>query len=401
MATVVETPKRDVTTRIQQFNQGRNPDLLLLKYQAMRQDAFAFLRGTCHLFYQDWQQDSSLNNAPPVWICGDLHLENFGSYKGGDRLVYFDLNDFDEAVLAPCTWDLARFLTSVLVAARTLKIDPDDATALCQNFLTAYTATLAKGQAGMVNRDRATGLVRQLLQGLRKRKRKDFLAQRTEKVGKTRRLRIDGRRALPILEAKREEVMALLHDWATRQRKPAFYRVLDVANRVAGTGSLGLERYILLVEGKGSPNHNYLLDLKEAAPSSLQPYLTQPQPNWATEAERAVEIQQRVQWAAPALLSAVELEGKSYILRELQPLQDRVNLVDWGGKLSRLRKLIETMAQVTAWGQLQSGGRQNSAITDDLINFAHDPHWHIPLLDYAHSYAIQVEADYCEFCSGD
>ena len=108
MATVVE--------RIQQFNHNRKPELLTLKYQMMRQNAFAFLRGTCHLFYEDFPAHSPLNLAPPVWICGDLHLENFGSYKGNDRLVYFDINDFDEAVLAPCTWDLARFLTAILVA---------------------------------------------------------------------------------------------------------------------------------------------------------------------------------------------------------------------------------------------------------------------------------------------
>ncbi|MGH9847817.1 MAG: DUF2252 family protein [Blastocatellia bacterium] len=105
--------KNHVVARIQQFNEGRNPRLLQLKYRAMQTDAFVFLRGACHLFYEDWPQAAPLNDAPLVWSCGDLHLENFGSYQGENRLVYFDINDFDEAVLAPCTWDLARFLTSV------------------------------------------------------------------------------------------------------------------------------------------------------------------------------------------------------------------------------------------------------------------------------------------------
>ena len=51
-----------------------------------------------------------------------------------------------------------------------------------------------------------------------------------------------------------------------RRRQKKFYRVLDVARRVAGCGSLGLARWIVLVEGKGSPRGNYLLDLKEARP---------------------------------------------------------------------------------------------------------------------------------------
>ena len=69
----------------------------------MRKSAFAFLRATCHLFYEDLPKSPLLRKVPPVWACGDLHLENFGSYKGDNRLVYFDLNDFDEALLAPCT----------------------------------------------------------------------------------------------------------------------------------------------------------------------------------------------------------------------------------------------------------------------------------------------------------
>ncbi|EGW22269.1 Protein of unknown function DUF2252 [Methylobacter tundripaludum SV96] len=98
--------QRNVIERILIFNQGRDPDRLIMKYCAMRTDAFAFLRGTCHLFYQDWPANSPLNDAPSAWICGDLHLENFGSFKGENRLTYFDINDFDEAALAPATWEL-------------------------------------------------------------------------------------------------------------------------------------------------------------------------------------------------------------------------------------------------------------------------------------------------------
>jgi len=388
---------RDVINRIQQFNQGRNPELLSLKYQRMRQDAFAFFRGTCHLFYQDWPADASLNAAPAVWSCGDLHLENFGSYKGSDRLVYFDINDFDEAALAPCTWDLGRFLTSILVAAQTLAIEHEDAEILCQAALTTYTQTLAKGQAGMVNRETSAGLVRELLNGLRKRSRQDFLDARTEKVDKQRRFKQLPEKLRPVSPSKREQITAMIETWASRQENPMFFRLLDIAYRIAGTGSLGLKRYVLLVEGNGSPNRNYLLDLKLERVSSLQPYLTLPQPEWKTQADRIVRTQQRVQWSPPALLSAVELEGQAYVLRELQPTEDAVNLTRTNGKIRRLQKVLETMATVTAWGQLLSSGRQGSAIADELIAFAEDPSWHDALLAYAHSYAAQVEVDYQQF----
>jgi uncharacterized protein (DUF2252 family) len=57
--------------------------------------------------------------------------------------------------------------------------------------------------------------------------------------------------------------------YASARPDPAFFEVLDVAHRIAGTGSLGLERYVVLIEGKGSPNGNYLLDLKQSLASSL------------------------------------------------------------------------------------------------------------------------------------
>ena len=188
----------DCLQRITTSHYGRDPERLRRKYAAMREDAFAFLRGTCHLFYEDWPHLSPLNDAPRTWICGDLHLENFGSYKGDNRLTYFDLSDFDESVLAPCTWDVARFLTSVLVGAHTLQIESRLALALCTVFLQAYATALADGKARWVERATARGMVKDLLQGLRKRRRADFLDSRTKRQGRKRRLRLDGKRALPV-----------------------------------------------------------------------------------------------------------------------------------------------------------------------------------------------------------
>src|SRR6185437_14141187 len=90
-----------IVSRIRRFNADREPERLALKYAAMRRDPFAFFRGTAHLFYADWPRPSPLDATPLTWACGDLHLENFGSYKGHNGLAYFDINDFDEAALAP------------------------------------------------------------------------------------------------------------------------------------------------------------------------------------------------------------------------------------------------------------------------------------------------------------
>jgi uncharacterized protein (DUF2252 family) len=390
--------QRNVIERILTFNHGRDPDRLKLKYRAMRSDAFAFLRGTCHLFYQDWPANSPLNDAPPAWICGDLHLENLGTFKGDNRLTYFDINDFDEAVLAPSTWELARFLTSVLVGAETLGVNNPEAITLCHCFLDSYITALQDGKARWLERATAKGMIKTLLSSLRKRSRPEFLDSRTKLKHGKRMLCLEGKLALPPAETDYKKVIMFMENFAVAQPNPEFFKVLDVARRIAGIGSLGIERYVILVEGKGSPEGNYLLDLKYEPGSALAPYLTLPQPEWGTEAERVVSIQRRVQAISPAFLNAVQIGERSYVMRELLPDSDRLHLELWNGKLRRLENVMRAMGQVMAWGHLRSGGRQGSAITDEWIAFAARSDWRSPLLEYAVGYARQVATDWDEFC---
>ena len=193
----------DVFTRIQAFNKGRDPYLIQLKYRAMQSDVFAFFRGTCHLFYQDWPSTSPLNAAPVTCICGDLHLQNLGSYKGDNRLVYFNINDFDEAALAPCTWDLARFLTCLLVAALDLGISEAKALALGKLFLKVYAKTLTRGRVRYLDNDDAVGPARALLFQVQKRARADFLDAHTQHADGARHLLVNGKQADPATAAER------------------------------------------------------------------------------------------------------------------------------------------------------------------------------------------------------
>src|ERR1700761_3773697 len=127
--------------RLTEFNSTRLPDMLKLKYKAMSVDAFSFFRGTCHLFYQDLSAATPLPESPPTWICGDLHLENFGSYKGDDKQEYFDLNDFDEAMLAPAAWEIARMATSIFVAFDNLGLKESEAVKAARMYLDVYAST--------------------------------------------------------------------------------------------------------------------------------------------------------------------------------------------------------------------------------------------------------------------
>ena len=113
--------KNDLLRSIKDYNANRDQSVLPLKYKVMSESPFSFLRGTCHLFYQDLLKKYPFPVSPLTWICGDLHLENFGSYKGQNKLLYFDMNDFDEALLAPLFFELARLLVSVEIKTSEIK----------------------------------------------------------------------------------------------------------------------------------------------------------------------------------------------------------------------------------------------------------------------------------------
>lgn len=387
----------NVIREIQAYNAGRDPERLALKYQKMRSSPFGFLRASCHLFYARLPKTELFKAAPLTWICGDLHLENFGSYKGNNRLSYFDLNDFDEAALAPASWELLRMLTSLLVGAESLSIQSSDSRALCSIFLSSYAGTLAAGKAYWIESETAQGMIRALLVGLTNRKRVDFLQSRTLLKGKKRVLKLDGKKALAISDPQRKAVTDFMARFAKTQTQPEFFKVLDVARRIAGTSSLGVNRYVILVAGKGRPDDHYLLDLKQALGSSVAPQLLSLQPQWPSEAHRIVEIQRRMQAVSVALLQPVRLGEDSYVIRELQPHEDRVSLDRAHQTLEELELVVRNMGQILAWAQLRSAGRQGSAIADDLIAFGLRKKWKEKLLTTARSCAVQVKKDAAVF----
>lgn len=398
--TVMRQPESssDIAARVERFNARREPERLAIKYREMCKSPFSFFRGSAHLFWEDLAaQKSALPGSAAVWACGDLPLENFGSFQGDNGLSYFDLNDFDEAALAPTSWELSRFVASVYVAAPALGFTRTDANELAKQFLEAYRRALGHGKAHLVERDTATGMVMTLLDQVRKRKRQQMVESRTNWKKGRRRLRIDGKHTLPASEDQRSDVANWLGKFARSQSDPSFFRILDVARRVAGVGSLGLARYVVLVHGDGGRDGNAIIDAKWPAPSSLAKFERLDQPKWTCEPDRVVAVQRRMQGTAPALLDAVKIGSGGYVLRELQPSKDRLTLKDARGRPGRLRSVISTMAHVTAWAQLRSSGRQGSAVADDLIAFGEDSGWQQALTNYGRVYAAQVERDFKAF----
>lgn len=387
-----------VTQSIIACNNGRDPQRLQRKFQLLREDAFAFFRGTCHLFYACLPRHAMFKTAPRVLACGDLHLENFGTYKGDNRLTYFDLNDFDEASVAPCTLELARFMSSLLVAAAHYGIAARDATKLCRTFCDVYRTAIIDGKPRWVERLTAEGMVEDLLASLRERKRAELLDLRTQLKKAKRRLVIDGKHALPATRAECQRVASLLARYGRTAPDPRFYRVLDAARRIAGNGSLGVERYVVLVEGKGSPDGNYLLDLKLALPSALAVHANVRQPRWPCEARRVVTIQRVMQAIAPARLAAIEDGPRSYVLKELQPAADRLDLAASRGRPARLESVISTMAEVVAWAQLRGCSRFGAAPVETLMQWGAQDGWQNETIALAQAAATRTLTQWKEYC---
>src|SRR5215472_7459759 len=93
------------------------PADLKLKHEAMRSAAFPFLRATYYRWAQTWKEHcAAVAKAPKVLAVGDLHVENFGTWRDSEGRLIWGINDFDETWTLPYTNDLIRLATSALIA---------------------------------------------------------------------------------------------------------------------------------------------------------------------------------------------------------------------------------------------------------------------------------------------
>lgn len=370
--------------RVEAFNRGRDPERLALKYKKMAGDPLGFFRGTAHLFYEDWPGDRLLARAPAAWLCGDLHLENFGTYRADNRLTYFDCNDFDDGCLGPATWDVARLLVSVAIECAERDFKTKETREMCARVADAYAAALGNGKPRWTEEETSTGIIRELFEGLKRRTQLKYLNSRTVVEKRKRRINTTNGKALTATEKDRAAVRAFF-------QKHTEFHCLDVARRVAGNGSLGVPRFVVLAE---DPLQNvFLLDLKQAQPATPLLHGTPlAQPKWKNDAERVVGAQVLVIAAPPAFLQPVVFGGRGWVLRELLPSEDRVDVA--GATIAAFREYAITLGAVAAWGQLRASGRKGAANGDDMVA------WAVPgarLVEFAMDYSRRVEADWKAF----
>lgn len=390
---------RAVYQQILAYNADRDPERLARKLALMRGGPFPFFRGTAHLFYGYSGLLAPLAGSPAVWSSGDLHVENFGCYKGDNRLTYFDLNDFDEAALGPVSWDLVRLLTSLTLGLMALDVSPREIATRSRQFLQDYGRALASGKPRWLERATARGPIRRLMQRAKLRTRRALLGERVRwNAGHTRRrLRLIDGHTLPASRIEHRRIGAAIRRLHVPGIARGFFQPHDIARRVAGTASLGLPRYTVLIEGRGSPTNNYLLDVKAATPSALAGASPYRQPSWVSEGERVTTVQQWMQAVSPALLAAMRQGQHAFVVRELQPTEDRFRFAPRDTHRGPMESLLRSLAEVVAWGHLRPAGRAGAASFDTLMSHGRARGWHQAVLRAARQAAQRVQADWEAF----
>ena len=222
--------------RIRQFNAPLLDRMVKTKYKYMLENIFRFYRGTCHLFYEDLANEKGFPASPSAWICGDLHLENFGSYRGDNRMVYFDLNDFDEAVLAPAAYEVVRLVTSIYVAFEILGIEHKKADNMARLFLRSYSTALAKGKPNYIDPRTSQGLVCNFLEEASVKRQADILKKKVAKKGRKRKILLNRPKHFKLGGTLKKELFAHTKQWLkTDEESPYNYEPIDAVFRLAGS----------------------------------------------------------------------------------------------------------------------------------------------------------------------
>lgn len=358
---------------------AHRPDLLPLRRARLAASPHAFLRGSAPLFARLLQMAPALLPAPlgEGLIVGDLHLENFGAYRadtlGEDddkHLVAFDLNDFDAAGPGALRIDLVRLLTSLFLARP--ELPGAERLALGSALLAAHRAALFDAAEAAA----PPPCVTELLARVRERRRDELLAARTEASDDGRRF-VRGPRyrdLAPELAGPARASFAEFVRGLGRDPESAPFAIVDLAQRIAGTGSLGCVRIAVLTRGKGGRHGNWIFDLKEQA-----------------DAARVLAAARVLPAVAPRMVGTATLGTLSLFGRRLAPQEDRLDTARVPAR--QLDALMRYLGQLV--GAAHRRGIDATTPTAPPVATQWDP---APLLDAAAELAGQTLAIYLAYC---
>jgi len=404
---------RTATEILVEQNANRLRELVPLRFARMLADPFAFYRGSAAVMAADLAANPS--TGIEIMCCGDAHVSNFGMYAAPDRSIVFDLNDFDEAAVAPAEWDLKRLITSAIVGGRhaeyptkAIRRYVEDALVGYQTSLTAmlenmnvmdryylrveperYVGKVSKGLLGVIQKTTARARTRTSAQ----------VFKQIMKIGPdgTPRLReqppvlqhVDEEVEAPLVEAVQEYLAAVPADVALLL---SHFRPTDLALRVVGVGSVGTRCYLVILVG---PNDTPLiLQIKEATRSVLEEYGGWRQPAAmaaAIEAKgqgvRVTDGQQILQAMSDVFLGTTRKDGRDYYIRQFHDMKGTVETE--GMSASTFGEYVSACAVLLARAHSQSA---NASILRGYVgtaNTAHDA-----IAEWSYTYADKSLDDF-------
>lgn len=399
-----------------------DPTAFQTKFRKMAASAFAFYRGTASLFYADL--DGEKDSGPfqdertsRVWIHGDLHAENFGTYMNANGRLLFNVNDFDEAYVGPFTWDLKRFAASVALLGYSKALSDAQITRLVTTYAQAYrerVRALASGAPGSeppaLTLDTARGPVLEALRDARANTRFGLLGTMTEIRDWERRftpgggaIELDKETRTTVLDAFDAYLETLPHGEA-RDRHGA-HRVKDVVGRRGiGIGSAGLPSYNILLEGHSDALENDLvIYMKQAQTPAVSRHITDQtvRDYFRHEGHRTVISQRALQAHADPWLGWTELNGAGQLVAEVSPyavdldwsdLADPEEITQVTADLGRATAAMHAAADEAESGHSLVPFSTERAI--DEVIAADEEGFVTMLVDFAHEYGATARRDH-------
>jgi uncharacterized protein (DUF2252 family) len=391
------------------------------KFRKMAADPFAFYRGSACLFYADMTATADPwadERAGAVWIHGDLHAENFGTYMDSDGRLVFDVNDFDEAYIGHFSWDLRRFVGSLALLGWQKALPEEEIRSLVGAYLRAYLAQVTHYRHSQNDDDFALhlgnteGPVHDILVAARLSSRVALLDSVTLVDDAMRVFREDaGVRRLG--KAERKKVDAAFEAYletipeSKRFDRELFYDVRDVVGRTGfGIGSAGLPAYNVLVEGYNqSLDNDVVLSMKQANIPAVSRFVDSGavEKYFEHEGHRTVVSQRALQVHTDPLLGYTSIDGVGYVVAEISPYEADL---DWGSltEPDEMSEVVKALGRATA--KVHCASDEDS--DQDLVTFQTEEaicavlegrrrEFVADLTDFAVSYADRVRSDHALF----
>ena len=320
-------------------NQIRVPELVPIRHQRMAASPWNYYRGAAAVMAGDLA--SQPNSGLIVQLCGDAHVLNFGLWATPERNLSFDLRDFDETLPGPFEWDVKRFAASLVVAARENGIKPARADAAVTAGVEAYRKRIRR-YAMMPELDiwydamhvdswvsyfepADRGQVRVHIEKKRERRTsRGAFARLTEMAHGRPRITVDPPVRVTISDQEQAELVNdLLGGYRLtlqEDRRSLFdhFTEVDAVRQVVGVGSVGMQVYLVLLEGRTGADPLFL-QAKQAGPSVYEAH-TQPSRH-DNHGARVINGKRLVQSATDIFAGCGSLHGKDYYVRQFRDMK--------------------------------------------------------------------------------